>query len=88
MKLIIVITRDSDQDIVSDALVEKSYRVTCIASTGGFLHKGQSTLLIGTDDEKVDTALEIIRQNCTPSSEEDARHTILFVVGINQFIQF
>ena len=36
MKMIIAIIRDSDNESVSQALVTNSFRVTRIASTGGF----------------------------------------------------
>ena len=55
---------DADRnESVSRALTAEDYRVTLIASTGGFLRRGQSTLLIGVEDERVNHALEIIRDN-------------------------
>ncbi|MEE8121386.1 MAG: cyclic-di-AMP receptor, partial [Anaerolineales bacterium] len=57
------ILRKKDCDPVIRALLENDFRVTRVASTGGFLRQGNVTLLIGTDEEKVDSALEIIRTN-------------------------
>jgi uncharacterized protein YaaQ len=62
MKLIIAIIKDEDNDAVSKALTENDFRVTFIASTGGFLRSGRSTLLVGVEDEQVETALDIIRK--------------------------
>lgn len=43
-------------------LGERNYRVTRLASTGGFLNRGSTTLLIGVDDDGVDGAIETLRQ--------------------------
>lgn len=87
MKLIIAIVKDEDNDAVSKALTDKSFRVTFIASTGGFLRSGRSTLLVGVKDDQVETALEIIRKNCKqPEKAEESRATI-FVLKVDQFTQ-
>ena len=88
MKLIIAILRDSDTDIISQALTTRGYRVTLTASTGGFLRKGQTTLLIGVEEEKVEEALEIIRSECTKPTKSDPRRSTLFVLKVDQFNQF
>lgn len=88
MKLIIAIVRDSDNDAVSHSLTQANFRVTYIASTGGFLRKGQSTLMLGVEDELTEQALEIIRSNVTPASENDVRQSILFVLPVDQFHHF
>jgi uncharacterized protein YaaQ len=64
MKLILAVVQDMDADPAVAALNEGSYKVTKIASTGGFFHKGNATLLCGVDDAKVDAALEILRKVC------------------------
>ena len=88
MKLIIAIVRDSDNDTVSHALTQENFRVTYIASTGGFLRKGQSTLMIGVEDELTDQALEVIRKNVTPATENDTRQSVIFVLQVDQFHHF
>jgi uncharacterized protein YaaQ len=88
MKMIIAILRDVDSDPVSHALTTASYRVTVIASTGGFLRRGNTTLLIGTEDEKVEKALEVIRQNCSPSSEPSIKRATIFVLQVDQYTHF
>jgi len=87
MKLILAIMRDSDNETVSQALVSVGYRVTRIASTGGFLRRGSSTLIIGTDDDKVDQAIEVIRTNLGPATEPTANRANLFVLNVEQFNQ-
>ena len=88
MKLILAIVRDTDSDAVSSALTSASLRVTHIASTGGFLRRGQSTLLIGLEDDQVQNALEIIRQSCSPATEPDTRRAVIFVLKVDDYIHF
>ena len=64
MKLIIAVVQDKDSNRLSNALVEADYRATKLASTGGFLKSGNSTFLIGVEDQQVSTVLEIIKDNC------------------------
>ncbi len=64
MKLIIAIVQDQDAISLVDDLTEKRYRVTKLSSTGGFLKSGNTTLLIGVEDEQVDQITEIVERNC------------------------
>lgn len=88
MKLIIAIMRDSDTDVVSSALTSEGFKITSVASTGGFLRRGQTTAMIGVEDDEVHQVLEIIRSHCTQPSAEDVRHTVLFVMDVNQYDHF
>ena len=85
MKLIIAIIRDSDNEPVSRALTSSDYRVTCVASTGGFLRRGQSTLLIGVEDERVERALQIIRESCSTPTDPNIKRAIVFVLKVDQY---
>ena len=64
MKLIIAVVNDEDAVDVIDLLTEKGYRVTKLATTGGFLKSGNTTLMIGVAAEKVDIVLGIIEETC------------------------
>ncbi len=88
MKLIIAIVRDVDNEPVSHALTAADYRVTAIASTGGFLRRGNTTLLIGLEDDQVEDALRILRENCAPSGEAGAKRATIFVIKVDQFVHF
>ncbi|MGC9397946.1 MAG: cyclic-di-AMP receptor [Anaerolineae bacterium] len=86
MKLIIAIVKDSDALSVSDALVEEGYRVTRIASTGGFLRRGNVTLLIGVEAETVEDVYRIIEENC--GKPEAGQHkATLFVLPAEDFVR-
>ena len=88
MKLIIAILRDIDHDAVSQALTAASFRVTMMASTGGFWRRGNTTLMIGCEDDQVEPALNMIRQNCQTASEPGTRHATIFVIKVDQYIHF
>ena len=87
MKLILTIINDSDSEPVSQALIASGFRVTRVASTGGFLHRGSSTLMIGVEDEKVDQAIEKVRENLSSPAEPGAMRATLFVIGVENFTQ-
>lgn len=88
MKLIIAILRDVDHDAVSQGLTSAGFRVTMIASTGGFWRRGNTTLLVGCEDEQVEHALELIRQNVAPGAEPGTRHATIFVLKVDKFVHF
>lgn len=69
MKLILAIVSNDDASAVSSSLNAEAYQVTRLATTGGFLREGNTTLIIGTDDEKVERAIEIIGQECKRRTE-------------------
>lgn len=64
MKLIIAIVQDEDSSRLVNQLMKNGYGVTKLATTGGFLRAGNTTLLIGVDDEKLHCVMEIIEQVC------------------------
>jgi uncharacterized protein YaaQ len=64
MKLIIAIVQDQDAPSLIDDLTEKEYRVTKLASTGGFLKSGNTTLLMGVEEDSVQEVINIIEDNC------------------------
>ncbi len=86
MKLIFVILKDDDVDNVVQALTTDNFRVTRVASTGGLFRKGNTTLLIGVDDEQVEAAIQVLRSKTTPEVNEQKRAT-LFVVPVSRFEQ-
>lgn len=61
MKLIIAIVNNDDSNIVISALTNRGFEVTRLSTTGGFLNVGNTTLLIGTDESRIDDAKEILK---------------------------
>jgi len=86
MKMIILILKDQLTDVLTAALTSAQYRVTRIASTGGFLRSGIVTLLIGVEDAQVDAAISMIRSAAAASPSAEPQAT-LFVVPVSRFEQ-
>lgn len=87
MKMIIAVVGDHDNEPVSQALIKAGFRVTRIASTGAFLRRGSSTLLIGVENEKVDEAIQVLRDNTTAADEASMKRATLFVLNVEHFSQ-
>ena len=64
MKLVIAVVQDKDSNRLSTALIQEGFRATKLASTGGFLRAGNTTFMIGIEDERVEDVLRVIRNNC------------------------
>ena len=64
MKLIIAIVQDEDASRLISNLMSEGYSVTKLATTGGFLRAGNTTLLVGVDDDKFDGAMSVIEKVC------------------------
>lgn len=62
MKLLILVADDTNADATVDAMVEQGFRVTRLATTGGFLRRGNTTLLIGVEDAQVERLVTLARQ--------------------------
>ena len=63
MKLIYAIVSNDDSSAVSSALTKAGFFATKLASTGGFLMAGNTTFMIGTDDDKVEEAIAVISKH-------------------------
>ncbi|MBL0389039.1 cyclic-di-AMP receptor [Tumebacillus sp. ITR2] len=64
MRLVIAVVQDQDSQKLSDHLVERGFRATKLASTGGFLKAGNTTFLIGVDQTQVEDVMGVIRESC------------------------
>ncbi len=60
MKLIVAIISNDDCNSVLNGLSRKGLSATKLSTSGGFLRAGNATLLIGTEEEKVDEVIGII----------------------------
>ncbi|MGD8603252.1 MAG: cyclic-di-AMP receptor [Anaerolineales bacterium] len=88
MKLVLAIVNDEDAESVLSELIGNEFRVTRIASTGGFLRRGNTTLLIGVEDEKVDQAIDVIRNATIPTDGHSMFRATVFVLPVSHFEQF
>ncbi len=64
MKLIIAVAQDKDSPRLVESLIRAGYSATKLASTGGFLREGNSTVLCGVDDADTEKVLDIIKKTC------------------------
>jgi uncharacterized protein YaaQ len=64
MKLIMSIVNSDDARGLLDTLSRHGHRATMISTTGGFLREGNATIFVGTDDERVDEILALIKESC------------------------
>ncbi len=69
MKLVIAIVNDDDANDLIKEMVRANFRSTKLATTGGFLRSGNTTLLIGTEEEKIDELIGIIEKECKTRTE-------------------
>lgn len=65
LKLIVAIVQDNDVARLTEELGKSGFRSTKLASTGGFLRSGNTTLMIGCEEEEVGEALDIIKLQCS-----------------------
>lgn len=72
MKLILAIVNNEDSAVVSAALTKDGFSVTKLSTTGGFLMVGNTTFLIGTDDDRVELCKSIIAKHCCTRTHKGA----------------
>jgi uncharacterized protein YaaQ len=85
-KLIIAIIRDHDSTGVLDALVTGNFRATRIASSGGFMREGNTTLIVGVETERVEAAIATIKGACSLAPAAGHRATV-FVLNTARYEQ-
>jgi uncharacterized protein YaaQ len=92
MNLVLSVVQNEDAEPVTRSLLAAGHRVTRINTAGGFLRRGNVTLLVGVDEIQVDDVLRIIGANCRPepqtASIETPTHTATaFVLEASRFVQ-
>ena len=75
MKLIVAIVQDEDAGRLVSALMDKGFGVTKLATTGGFLRAGNTTLISGVEDDKLQDALDVIEKICKSREQITASTT-------------
>ena len=64
MKLVMAVIQDADAATLMRALSDDAFDVTKLASTGGFLREGNTTLMLGVQDERMDELTALVRTTC------------------------
>ena len=90
MRLIIAVVQNEDADAVIDALLENDFRATRLASTGGFLRRGNTTIMMGVQDHQIDPVLDLIRGEAHARAQQEESGEIrtsaatVFVLNLDQ----
>lgn len=92
MNLVLSVVQNEDAEPVTRALLAAGHRVTRINTAGGFLRRGNVTLLVGVDEARVDDVLRIIGANCRPQPQNASAETPIhaataFVLEASRFTQ-
>jgi uncharacterized protein YaaQ len=69
VKLLVAIVHNEDASALVDAFLERDFRATRLHSSGGFLKQSNATVVLGLDDDKVEEAMAIVRENCTSRTQ-------------------
>ncbi|MDD2921059.1 MAG: cyclic-di-AMP receptor [Anaerolineales bacterium] len=85
MKMMIIIVKDNDADTLTQSFTAENFRVTRVASTGGFMRSGVVTMLLGVEDDQVDAAIQVARNSLPP--KDDKKCATLFVIPVQRFEQ-
>ena len=78
LKLVIIIASDPDAEKLTRKLVEQGYPATKVSSTGGFLRKGNATILSGVEANEVDGIIAMVRSECYARTEYVPVQTLPF----------
>ena len=81
MKLVIAIVQDEDASRLVNQLMKNGFGATKLAITGGFLRAGNTTLLIGVDDDKLTNVMEIIEKVCKSRKQLTATPSSVSAMG-------
>lgn len=85
MKLIIAIVQDQDQNELSRAFYDANVRATKLSTTGGFLRAGNTTFMIGIEEERIEEVLKIIDQ-CSKAREQYVSAPLHLDMGLDSAV--
>lgn len=94
-KLVVAVVQNEDADAVVGALMAAGHRLTRISTAGGFLRRGNATLLIGVEAQRLNDVLSLIQGSCLPRSEPapvqqgmPMYSATVFVLNTSHFLRF
>ena len=85
MKMIFVVINNDDAGEVLHALNQAHISATKLSSTGGFLSKGNTTILSGVEDDVVDKTISIIKENSQTRKQVVPIHYMQYSPGIPSY---
>ena len=89
MNLMVSIVASENAEPVTRALLAAGYRVTRMNTAGGFLRRGNVTLLVGVEETGVDDVLRIIDANSRirPEGAGIGSGATTFVLDTTRFVR-
>lgn len=82
VKLVIAIVQDEDSTRLVGKLMNEGFGATKLATTGGFLRSGNTTLLTGVEDDKLDAVMSIIESTCKSRTQLTPQTPITGTAGM------
>jgi uncharacterized protein YaaQ len=73
MKLVLAVVTNQAADAITDALLAAGFRATRLASTGGFRREGNTTIMMGVEDEDIEPVLAILRSGALTATSRKAQ---------------
>ena len=83
MKLLFAVVQNDDVKGLVKTLIEHEVSVTRISSTGGFLRGGNTTLMIGVEDTRVHSTLELIKSHSSRREILTAASSVIPAMGVD-----
>jgi uncharacterized protein YaaQ len=89
--MVTAVIQEEDSEPLLNTMLSSGFHATKVASTGGFLHRGNVTLLIGVEDRDLDLLLDLLRKNChartitASGNEVQVGGAVIFVQEIAQY---
>lgn len=69
MKLVLAVIHDEDAHRLMEAISSAGFMCTKLASTGGLLRSGNTTIFLGVEPEKVESVIHIIKEQCQTTKQ-------------------
>ena len=88
MKLLIAIVQDEDSSKLLSKMMQNGFGVTKLATTGGFLKAGNTTLLIGVDDSRVNEAIQVVESVCKSRRQMSTATTTVSGISHGEFSSY
>ena len=85
VKLLIAVLWDENAERAVPELVARGFRVTRVASTGGFLRRGNTTLLLGVEDARVDEAVGVLKASGSEVELPGSGRGAIFVLDVDRY---
>jgi len=69
VKLVVAIVHADDAGPCASALTDSGFDCTRLSTSGAFLQKGNTTLLVGVDATQVDAVVDVLREHARGRNE-------------------